>query len=302
MEQYNEYLTLRGYSSKTRQSMIGTFKRFAKWCEQENTELEQVGYNDVMAYVQYLKAGSKPRTIQIAVGQINHYYNYLMSEHRLPENPASNIEIKGIKRKVLHDILTVEELTAVYRSYHTEREQTKPCPPQATSNLARKRNKIILSLMIYQALRTEELEQLEISDLQLREGKIAIRGNRRTNARNMSLESHQVIDLLDYINTTRKALIELTGKTGQQLFISTGRRSDIKNAIQNLTTELRATNPKIKAIQQLRTSVIVNWLKVYNLRKVQYLCGHRYISSTEAYQMNNMEGLQEEVKQFHPMG
>ena len=302
MEQYNEYLTIKGYSSKTRQSMISTFTRFAKWCETENIELEQVSYNDVMAYVQHLKTSNKPRTIQLAISQINHYYNYGMSEHRLTENPASNIEIKGVKRKVLHDVLTSEELTTIYQSYQTERAHTKPCPPQATSNLARKRNKIMLGLMICQALRTEELEALEISDLKLRDGKIYIRGGRRINARNMHVESHQVIDLLDYISSTRKALIELTGKTGQQVFISTGKRSDIKNAMQKLTAELKASNPKLRAIQQLRTSVIVNWLKVYNLRQVQYLCGHRYVSSTEAYQMNNMEGLQEEVKQYHPMG
>jgi integrase/recombinase XerD len=48
--------------------------------------------------------------------------------------------------------------------------------------------------------------------------------------------------------------------------------------------------------------VIVKWLKLYNLRKVQYLAGHRYISSTESYQQSEMEGLTEEVNKFHPLG
>jgi integrase/recombinase XerD len=41
---------------------------------------------------------------------------------------------------------------------------------------------------------------------------------------------------------------------------------------------------------------------MYNLRQAQYLAGHRYISSTESYQQNEMEGLSEEVNQFHPLG
>ncbi|HTE29663.1 MAG TPA: hypothetical protein VK666_04765 [Chryseolinea sp.] len=41
---------------------------------------------------------------------------------------------------------------------------------------------------------------------------------------------------------------------------------------------------------------------MYNLRKVQYLAGHRYISSTEAYQQSEMEGRAEEVNKFHPLG
>ena len=44
----------------------------------------------------------------------------------------------------------------------------------------------------------------------------------------------------------------------------------------------------------------VEYLKQYNLREVQYLAGHRYISTTESYQQNDMEGLQEELNQFHP--
>ena len=53
---------------------------------------------------------------------------------------------------------------------------------------------------------------------------------------------------------------------------------------------------------RLRASVIVKWLKMYNLRKVQYLAGHRYISATESYKQNEMEGLTEEVNKFHPLG
>lgn len=41
---------------------------------------------------------------------------------------------------------------------------------------------------------------------------------------------------------------------------------------------------------------------MYNLRKVQYLAGHRYISSTEAYQLSEMQRLTEEVNKFHPLG
>jgi phage regulator Rha-like protein len=40
--------------------------------------------------------------------------------------------------------------------------------------------------------------------------------------------------------------------------------------------------------KQLRASVIVKWLKIYNLRKVQYMAGHRYISATEAYRQNEI--------------
>ncbi len=48
--------------------------------------------------------------------------------------------------------------------------------------------------------------------------------------------------------------------------------------------------------------MVQSWVKMYNLRKAQYLAGRQYISTTEGYLQNDMEGLKEEVQQFHPMG
>src|SRR5690606_29093962 len=64
---------------------------------------------------------------------------------------------------------------------------------------------------------------------------------------------------------------------------------------------LKSINQKAGNINHLRASVIVNWLKQYNIRKVQYLAGHKYISSTESYKQNNLESLQEAVNEFHPL-
>lgn len=53
-------------------------------------------------------------------------------------------------------------------------------------------------------------------------------------------------------------------------------------------------------MEQLRASVITQWIKLYNLRKVQVMAGHRYISSTEAYKANNLDDLKEDIKNYHP--
>ena len=67
-----------------------------------------------------------------------------------------------------------------------------------------------------------------------------------------------------------------------------------------LITHLKKMNSKVKSIDQLRASVIVHWLKLYNLRKVQIMAGHRYISSTENYKANNLDDLKEDIKNYHP--
>ncbi len=46
--------------------------------------------------------------------------------------------------------------------------------------------------------------------------------------------------------------------------------------------------------------VITQWLKIDGLRKAQYYAGHRYISSTEKYLPNDIDGLIDDIAKFNP--
>ncbi|WP_235208378.1 integrase [Saccharicrinis fermentans] len=59
--------------------------------------------------------------------------------------------------------------------------------------------------------------------------------------------------------------------------------------------------PRLNNIAQIRALVITNWLQHYNLREVQYMAGHKYVSSTEKYRMDNLEDLQKELEKYHPL-
>jgi site-specific recombinase XerD len=295
-EIFTEYLLLKGFSQKTQQGIIATVKRFASWAAAQTIELENITYNDVVAYVNHCKQkGNKQRTLQVIVACIKHYYNFLINENRVTENPCNSVGIKGVKRKTLYETFTTQELEHIYKAYINQTPGTG-----IGSSLILKRNKIILSLIIYQGLRTEELARLTIADIKLREGNVFIAGSRRTNERELPLEAHQVYDLMDYINETRKMLLTLTGKNTTALFLSIGSGDRFDNLMVKLLKQLQKQTTKIKDIKQLRTSVITNWLKIHNLRKTQHLAGHRYVSSTEAYQANNMDNLKEDINRYHP--
>lgn len=314
MKKFNEWLQIKGYSSKSITSIIVAVNYFMVWCEQENLPVRQAGisditevtHNDVMAYIQYQNIrGVSKKTVAHYVMHTQKYFDWLITENEVTDNPCSNIKIKGIKRKVLHDILKQEELEKLYEDYTTEptiikTEQLQNPPPQHLQTLARKRNKIIVGLIVYQAMRSEEIMALQISDVKLREGKIFIAGARRSNERTLKLESHQLYDMLDYINDTRKQILYHNNITTQDLFMSISGSIHFKNALALLVKQLQRINSKVKSLDQLRASVIVHWLQQYNLRKVQIMAGHRYVSSTESYKANNMEELKEDIKNYHP--
>ena len=88
----------------------------------------------------------------------------------------------------------------------------------------------------------------------------------------------------------------------QQLFISLNGSEHLKQSIKHLMEDLRKIDEQVKDALQLRKSVIVNWLKEKDIRYVQYMAGHRSISSTERYRAANLEELEAALKAHHPLG
>jgi site-specific recombinase XerD len=304
-EKFDEYLQIKRRSSSTRGSIQKSVAQFMQWIESENIPLLQVSYNDVLGYVNYCKQrGNKARTQQIMLTNLSQYFSFLQSESEVAENPCSNVKIHGIKRKQLYETFSAEELDAIYKQYGTEIQNQMQNQSQnknvVVSYLSVKRNKAILSLLIYQGLRSAEVVSLKVSDVNLQAGKIEVAGKKGSEGRALKLESHQVYELMDYLHQTRKSILLLTGKATDQLFTSLGSSEAMGNVLYSLCTELKNQNGRIRDLKQLRASVITDWLKQYSIRKVQYLAGHRYVSSTEMYQANNMDALKEEVNKYHP--
>jgi len=71
--------------------------------------------------------------------------------------------------------------------------------------------------------------------------------------------------------------------------------------MQQILKQLRWLNPGVRNAVQIRSSVITHWLKGNNLRQVQYMAGHKYVSSTQRYQTSDLEDLSREVARHHPM-
>jgi site-specific recombinase XerD len=305
--QYNDfttYLLKKGYSSTTTAQHITEANRFLQWIEQQNIdEVETILYNDVLGYVQSL-SGVKNRTKDLYLRGVKQYFNFLISQNIITENPAEHVHLHGIKRKTLYSILNRQELDKLYNDYQIPDEANDKNKNQnwfKQSVIASKRNKIILGLMVYQGMNTLELSRLATNDIKLREGKIFIEGSRRSNERELKLEAHQVLDIMEYQLKVREQLLQLNSKETDLFFVSAGTSERFNNVISKLMDKLQQLNKKVTSTKQIRASVITHWLKLYNLREVQYMAGHRFVSSTEGYLINDLDDLQEEITKYHPI-
>jgi integrase/recombinase XerD len=287
--QFDYYLHGKRLAEASRIAIIKQVDSFLLWMESESiSDVTEVSYNDIMAFVKYCgKAGNSQKTIAIKLAFLNHYFMWLVKTGEMTENPAGNIHIKGIQRKHLHHFLKREQLDGLYHSF-------------IATGIAGMRNKVILGMVVYQALKVEELTSLTIKDVLIKEAKIKVGGGRKTNGRTLPLESHQVVDLLEYMSDARKSLLKETGKSTDQLFTSSGTGDKLLNTLQHILVLIKKQDKEVKDWKQLRASVISYWISVYGLRKAQYFAGHRFISSTEEYKQQDLEELQGDVDKFHP--
>ncbi len=302
-DDFTNYLLKKNYSDTTIGSFTADVKKFKAWLEKESMEIENIGYNDITSYLQSF-GNITQHTKGCYLRGVKQYFNFLIQQEERNDNPAEFIQLKGLKRKTLYDILNRQELDKLYSSYTLSDETSKDKNQNwfKAKLLAQQRNKVVLGLLLYQGLDSKDFKLLTVKDIKLREGKVYVPGTRRSNEREIKLEAMQIMDVMEYLTTTRNQILKLTNKESEQLFVSIGSSDKFNNILHYLIKSLQQINPRVKLFKQLRASVIVHWLKLYNLRQVQYMAGHRYVSSTEQFLVNEMDGMIEDIEKYHPIG
>jgi site-specific recombinase XerD len=275
---FTTYLQHKKHSTSTVKTYTNYIERFLTWLQSEGIEAEVFTYNDLLAFMQHCtRSGVSKRTLHNTLCVVRHYCTYLMHENKRMDNPAAGLFIRGLVRKLPAGLLSTEEMEELYKQYSI----------QLNVDLSKK---IMLGLLVYQGLRVEELMRMEASDIKLKEGKLKLKGTARTNERILSLHASQMLLLQQYLNKNK-------WQTGR--LFSEGR--SLNNRIKHLFDQLKKLNAKVINAKQIRSSVITEWLRKNNLRQVQYMAGHKYVSSTQRYQLNNLDDLTNELAHHHPM-
>ncbi len=282
---FTEYLREKKYSEATI-SRYGIYSnRFLSWLTTEALHPETFTYTELLDFMRYCQdQGVTKMTVHNILCTIRHYCNYLTCEGKRTDNPAAGVFIKGLVRKLPMNLLTIDEMEELFKGYSI----------QLSVDASKK---IMLGLMVYQGLTVGELMRIESKDIKLKEGKILVKGTKRTNQRLLNLNASQVVALQQYLNENKfkegKFFTEPRKKQTSVL--------NINNRIQYMFRQLKQLNPKVTSAKQIRSSVITHWLRQNNLRQVQYMAGHKYVSSTQRYQVSNLDDLKNELRQHHPM-
>jgi site-specific recombinase XerD len=282
---FTQYLEAKKLSLRTVQHYTKYIQQFLTWLKEEDIRQEDFTYSDLLTFMQYCnEKGITKRTLHNLLCMIRHYCNYLISEKKRNDNPATGVFIKGLIRKLPSHLLSIEEMEELYQQYSI----------QLSVDASKK---IMLGLMIYQGLTVAEILRLQHHHIKLKDGKIFIPGTKRTNERVLNLHAVQITILQTYL--TKNKFKE--GAVFKEQIKKPISKKNINNRIQYMFSQLRSLHPKVINAKHIRSSVITEWLRKNNLRQVQYMAGHKYVSSTQRYQLNYLDDLQNELRSHHPM-
>lgn len=292
---FKQYLRLESYSEASISRFNKRTEHFVTWCKSKNLRVSKVQYKDLISLVKdYKKRGLKDSTVNLELNTISRYFEYLIACEKRKDNPVKNLKIKTPPRRQLYELLNELELEDLYHSYEVTGQDKYI---RATAF----RNKIITGLMVFQGVNNAGLEALELAHLKLNKGKIYIPSTTRTKARNLELKSTQVADLMHYEKEIIPILHQRVQVNQYKLF-PTGNKTKFTSITGVIIKKLKLYNSKVESIKQIRASVITNWLKNNNVRRVQFLAGHKRIMSTEFYKKDHIEKLQNMIDKFHPLG
>lgn len=290
MKEYENYLYEKGYRKNTIDRQIKEVSRFEKWLAVQNKALVDADYSIVLAYLGHRQLSSiSEATIRNYLVSLKNYYGYLESIKAIAVNPIHYLKLRkknGViaSNNLLVDIMSKSELEESYQIYCTNQRLLM-------------RNKVLLGLHVFQGIQSGEEQRLQVKDIDLVSASIYLKGSTRIEARKLSLDARQILFLQQWIQ----------GKSATTYLFKYESDNQVRNVRTNLVHQLnielarKGKRWKVDNLIHIRRSVLVNWLKEQSLRKVQYMAGHRWISSTERYLRANISELQQAIVLYHPL-
>lgn len=238
---------------------------------------------DITNYINTLK-GLKDSSIAHNITIINSFYNFLLFESIISQNPC-NIKHPKINKR-LPNYLSLEEIDNLLDI--------------KLNNEFDYRNKAILELMFATGIRISELTNLELNNVDLNNNLIRVYG-KGSKERILPISDIATKYLTLYINNYRKILLK--DKNSIYLFIN----RDGSNISRQGVFKMIKKQASLKCIKKdiyphiLRHSFATHLLKNgADLKIIQELLGHSDISTTGIYAHIINEKLMKDYNNFHP--
>lgn len=274
IEKYKAYLILeKSLSSNSVDAYLNDIEKFTKYCMENHKVVVPEGVtSDILVnYLQHIETiGITDRTKARLISGIRSFFNFLVYDGVLPENPAKLLETPKIQR-LLPEILTDEERHKILNAIQMYKPEGQ-------------RNKAIIEVLYYCGLRVSELINLKLSNIDFRQGTLRVEGKGNKN-RIIPLNNNANIEIKRYLKVYRDYL-NINEEYRDILFLNKKGLALSRVAVYNIINDSarHASIEKKISPQTFRHAFAFNLVsKGTDLYKVQHLLGHESSMTTEIY-------------------
>lgn len=290
-DKFLRYLIVeRGYSEKTREAYeedLTNFERFLT--ESGEDDLLKINHLDVRVYLSYLTDERYSRnSISRKIASLRSFYQYLLKEEVIKENPFSYVHLKK-KNLKLPRFFYENEMQALFDSVKGE----KPLDL---------RNQALLEVLYGSGIRLSECSNLKLAEIDFDSEVMLIHG-KGNKERYAPLGSFAQDALQEYFEKGRKVLMDKYHKSHDYVFVNHHGEPITPTGIEYVLNQVIKKSSLDSSIHphMLRHTFATHLLNNgADMRTVQELLGHANLSTTQIYAHVTKESLQKNYRSFHP--
>ena len=272
-------------SDNTLQSYNRDITQFEKYVEENQIEYTKVEEKEVKDYLDYLQEiGKKTSTVSRNLASIRSFYQYLVRNKKVLQDPTSNIQAPKIEKRV-PSILTAKEVELLLDQ------------PQDV-DLKGIRDKAMLEFAYATGMRVTEIISLNLEDVNFEEAYVSCKTGAKQ--RNIPLGTMSMKALKDYVEEARPYLIK--DDSVKSLFVNINGKRLTRQGFWKIVKYYKEQAHITKDITPhvLRHSFATHLLQNgADLKAIQTMLGHSDISSTQVYMQFQDDGLKDIYRKAH---
>ncbi len=290
-EEFFRYLIVeRGYSEKTKFAYEEDLTDFLDFLETSgDADFLKIDHRDVRVYLGFLTEKQYSRnTISRKIASLRSFYQYLLKQEVIAENPFSYIHLKK-KNAKLPRFFYEEEMDALFDSVQGKEP-------------LRQRDRALLEVLYGAGLRVSECAKLQLSAIDWPNEVLLIHGKGNKD-RYVPFGIYAQEAVQDYLASGRKELMDHFHKEHDFLFINRLGDPITPTGIEYALNQLIKRSSLDSQIHphMLRHTFATHLLNNgADMRTVQELLGHANLSTTQIYAHVTKESLQANYRKFHP--
>ena len=280
----------KGLSQNTLDSYRSDLEQFSSWLEKNNLSYIKTSKKEILAYLSFLfQKGLGSKTVARKLSSLKSFFRYLIFKSIITNDPSSEVE-------------TPKLLKSIPKSISEKEVEALLAAPDEKTDIGL-RDKTMIETLYSCGLRISELTNLELLNLNLRQGVIRVIG--KGQKERLVPMGDQLIGLLElYISSSRKNL--LNKRHSDFLFLSTrGQRMTRQSFWHRIKHYCLASGfePDKISPHVLRHAFATHLLNNgADLRVVQLLLGHSDLNTTQIYTEVARQRLKRLHTEHHPRG